>query len=63
MGLRRKGAELYDQDADPQDLHNLAGDAKYADVVVTMKGLLKQVHPRRVQGGKAEPGTREKFSN
>jgi iduronate 2-sulfatase len=58
-----KGTELYDHDQDPQELHNLAGDAKYADVVTTMKKLLKQVHPARVQGGKAEPGTREKFSN
>lgn len=58
-----KGAELYDHDQDPQELHNLAGDAKYADIVATMKGHLKQVHPSRVQGGKAEPGTRERFSN
>jgi uncharacterized sulfatase len=59
----KKGAELYDQHADPQDLHNLAADTKYADVVAAMKGLLKEVHPQPVQGGKAEPGTKEKFSN
>jgi uncharacterized sulfatase len=58
-----KGTELYDQDADPQDLHNLAADAKYADVVATMKGLLKRVHPGPVQGGKAEKGTKEKYSD
>ena len=28
-----------------------------------MKALLQQVHPAPVQGGKAEPGTKEKFSN
>ena len=37
--------------------------AKYADVVAQMKALLKQVHPAPVQGGKAEPGTKAKFSN
>lgn len=58
-----KGSELYDHDADPQELHNLAHDAKYADVVAQMKALLKQVHPTRVAGGKAEPGTRAKFSD
>jgi len=59
----KKGQELYDHEHDPQELHNLAGDAKYADVVVQMKGLLKQVHPAAVQGGKAEPGTKQKFCN
>jgi uncharacterized sulfatase len=58
-----KGQELYDHDADPQELHNLAGDPQYATVVAQMKALLKQVHPAPVSGGKATPGTREKFSN
>ncbi len=58
-----KGEELYDHDSDPQELHNLAGDAKYADVVARMKTLLKQVHPGPVLGGKAQPDTREKFCN
>ena len=61
--LGNRGEELYDHEADPQEMHNLAKDAKYADVVGQMKGLLKQVHPKPVQGGKAEPGTRGKFSN
>jgi iduronate 2-sulfatase len=59
----KQGAELYDHDHDPQELHNLAGDAKYAGVVARMKTLLKQVHPAAVQGGKADPRTRDKFSN
>ncbi len=59
----KKGVELYDHEHDPQELHNLAKDAKYADVVVRMKALLKQVHPAPVPGGKAIPGTREKFCN
>ena len=57
----KNGQELYDHDNDPQELHNLAHDAKYADVVAQMKALLKQVHPAPVQGGKAEPGTKAKF--
>jgi uncharacterized sulfatase len=59
----KQGTELYDHDHDPQELHNLARDAKYADVVAGMKALLKQVHPTPVQGGRADPRTREKFSN
>jgi iduronate 2-sulfatase len=59
----KKGEELYDHGNDPQELHNLAHEAKYADVVVQMKTLLKQVHPAPVQGGKAEPGTKQKFCN
>jgi hypothetical protein len=55
--------ELYDHDNDPQELHNLAADAKYADVVAQMKALLKQVHPAPVPGGQAAPGTKEKFCN
>jgi iduronate 2-sulfatase len=58
-----QGAELYDHEHDPQEMHNLAGDARYAEVVARMKALLKQVHPAPVQGGKADPGTREKFCN
>ncbi len=58
-----RGQELYDHDADPRELHNLAGDPQYAAVVAQMKALLKQVHPTPVSGGKAVPGTREKFSN
>jgi len=31
--------------------------------VAEMKALLQQAHPAPVQGGKAEPGTKPKFSN
>lgn len=58
-----QGAELYDHDHDPHELHNLASDSKCADVVARMKTLLKQAHPTPIQGGKANPGTREKFCN
>lgn len=56
-----KGQELYDHDNDPQELHNLAADAKYADVVAQMKALLKQVHPVPVEGGKAVKDTKKKY--
>jgi uncharacterized sulfatase len=59
----RRGSELYDQESDPQELHNLVSDPKYADVVTQMKALLKQAHPVPVAGGKAEPRTRAKYSN
>jgi len=62
-GFGKEGAELYDHDNDPKELHNLAADAKYADVVAKMKGLLKKVHPVSVTGGKAEPNTRAKYSD
>ncbi len=62
-GFGKKGQELYDHENDPQELRNLAKDAKYADVVAQMKTLLQRVHPTLVQAGKAEPGTRQKFSN
>ena len=58
-----KGTELYDHESDPQELTNLATDAKHADVVKEMKALLKQMHPKSVEGGKAEAETRKKFSD
>ena len=58
-----KGEELYDQETDPQELHNLAALPKYASTVAEMKALFQQVHPVPIRGGKAEPGTRAKFSN
>ncbi|HVK09451.1 MAG TPA: sulfatase [Gemmataceae bacterium] len=38
----KRGAQLYDYQTDPKELKNLAEDAKYADVVKEMKGLLKR---------------------
>jgi iduronate 2-sulfatase len=58
-----QGEELYDQSNDPQELHNLAALPKYGATVAQMKALLHKDHPVPVKGGKAEPGTREKYSN
>jgi iduronate 2-sulfatase len=58
-----KGAELYNESTDPQELNNLANNPLYAEVVKQMKALLKKVHPVPVEGGKAGENTREKFSN
>jgi iduronate 2-sulfatase len=58
-----QGEELYDQEKDSQELHNLAALPKYASTVSEMKALLQKAHPVPVKGGKAEPGTKAKFSN
>ncbi len=41
----KRGNQLYDHDADPQELKNLAGDPKYAAVVKEMKALVKKNWP------------------
>ena len=50
-----KGAELYDHETDPQEIHNLAGDPAHAATITEMKTLLKTIHPSRVEGGKSDP--------
>ncbi len=55
----RQGAELYDHEADPQELKNLAADSKFAATVAEMKTLVKACHPARVEGGKAEAGAKK----
>lgn len=57
--LGAKGEELYDHDADPQEIHNLASEPQYAATVAEMKSLLKAAHPTPVQGGRAKPGFAE----
>jgi uncharacterized sulfatase len=56
----KQGAQLYDHDADPNELRNLAGDPKYGDVVTTMQALVKKNWPRRIQGGVAPPKEKNK---
>ncbi len=59
----KKGYELYNEETDPFELNNIAGDPKYADVVEKMRTLLKSVHPGIVEGGIAVPDTRARFCN
>jgi uncharacterized sulfatase len=50
----KKGTELYDHEADPQELKNLFGDEKYAATIADLQSQLKAVHPKPVEGGKAD---------
>jgi arylsulfatase A-like enzyme len=62
-GFGKMGEELYNEDADPQELNNLAGNPKYAAVRQQMKELLHTVHPIPVTGGIAVEDTKQKYSN
>lgn len=57
------GAELYNEETDPKESHNLATDPRYHEVVTQMKSLLKKVHPAPVEGGKAIAETKAMFCN
>ena len=50
----KKGSELYDHEADPQEVKNLSGDEKYAATIADLQSQLKAVHPKPVEGGKAD---------
>ena len=56
-------AELYDEENDPEELHNLTLNQRYSKIVREMRSLLKGVHSKPVEGGYAIDGTREKFSD
>ena len=60
-GYGKMGTELYNEITDPQELNNLAGNPKYAEVINEMKLLLKNVHPVAVEGGKAIPEIKARF--
>jgi iduronate 2-sulfatase len=57
----KRGAQLYDEDADPQESRNLASDPKHSEVVAQMKALVRKNWPERVTGGEA-PGKKKKAS-
>ncbi len=50
----KKGVELYDHLADPQEQHNLAADPQHAETIKELKESLKAMHPKPVDGGKAD---------
>jgi uncharacterized sulfatase len=49
----KRGTQLYDHEADPHELTNLAADPQYAAVVNELRALVKKNWPTRVQGGTA----------
>jgi uncharacterized sulfatase len=51
----QKGAELFDHDADPRELRNLASDPAHAKALEELKGLVKRNWPARVTGGESAP--------
>jgi arylsulfatase A-like enzyme len=59
----RKGTQLYDHDADPHELKNLAGDAKYAETIAELRKLLRagvETAPKRkeeVRGARNDGAT------
>jgi uncharacterized sulfatase len=59
----KQGKELYDQDADPHEMKNLAEDASHADDVAKLSGMLKKMFPVDVRPAKAEPQSRQKYAN
>jgi len=49
----KKGAELYDEEKDHGELHNLIDDPAQKDVVADLKGRMKKNWPQLVIGGEA----------
>lgn len=62
-GFGDMGAELYNEESDPQELYNLIDDVRYTAIVKEMRALLHKEHPAPVTGGVAIPDTREKYCN
>lgn len=57
-----KGAELYDHQADPQELHNLAAEAAQANTIQDLKARLKAIHPAPVTPGSAPQPENRKWT-
>ena len=45
----KRGTELYDETADPGEMHNLAADPKQAKTVAEMRALLRSARGRSQQ--------------
>lgn len=56
----KQGTELYDHDADPKEMKNLAADPQKAAVIAELKALVAKNWPERVAGGQAEAGAKKK---
>jgi len=59
----KEGKELYDEVNDPQELHNLANDTRYEQIVKELQLMLHRNYHKPVSGGKAIPDTRKLYSN
>jgi uncharacterized sulfatase len=55
----KQGVELYDHNADPGEMKNLAADPKHAAVIAELKALVTRNWPVRVSGGKADPDAKK----
>jgi iduronate 2-sulfatase len=56
----KQGAQLYDHDIDPHELHNLARDPMFAKVAEEMRVLVRKNWPVRVRGGEAPAKKKQK---
>jgi iduronate 2-sulfatase len=56
----KQGTELYDHDADPKEMKNLAANPAQAAVVAELKVLVAKNWPERVEGGQADAGAKKK---
>ncbi len=62
-GFGTEGTELYNEETDPKELHNLASDLRYTKVVEQMKQLLMKIHsPGSIPKGKADADAKNRFS-
>jgi iduronate 2-sulfatase len=55
----KDGVELYDEKNDPDEMKNLAGDAKHSATIAKLKTLVRKNWPVAVTGGKAEGGSKK----